>query len=83
MSKNYITSMNELKSISKDSKDDLKKALEEMEGYANLLIAFEEKIKVAEDNKLQAEKEKEEAIDEVKKIRQRYINILDSKTGDI
>ncbi len=51
-----------------------------MEGYAQLLVAFEDKIKEAEAAKIQAEKEREEAIEEVKKIRQRYINILDNKS---
>jgi len=72
-----------LKNLSRESKEDLKKALEEMEGYSNLLVAFELKIKNAEESKLQAEKEKNEAVEEVKKIRQRYINILDNKAIDI
>jgi hypothetical protein len=66
--------------MSQESKEDLQKALEEMEGYANLFVSFEEKIKQAEESKIKAEKEKEEAIEEVKKIRQRYINILDNKS---
>ena len=66
--------------MSQESKEDLQKALEEMEGYANLFVSFEEKIKKAEESKIKAEKEKEEAIEEVKKIRQRYINILDNKS---
>lgn len=72
-----------MKNLSRESKEDLKKALEEMEGYSNLLVAFELKIKNAEESKLQAEKEKNEAVEEVKKIRQRYINILDNKAIDI
>ncbi len=62
--------------MSKDSKEDLKKALEEMEGYANLLVKFEEKIKKAEDDKVKAMEEKYKAEEEIKTIRQRYINIL-------
>ena len=72
--------MEELRSLSIDSKEDLRKALEEMEGYANLLALFEEKIKIAEACKIQAEKEKNDAIEETKRIRQRYINILDNKS---
>ncbi len=56
------------------------KALEEMESYAELLAAFEERIKMSDLAKLNAEKERDEAIEDVKKIRQRYINILDNKS---
>ena len=69
-----------MRNLSKDSQEDLRKALEEMEGYANLLVAFEQKIKNAESDKLNAENQRDEAFEEVKKIRQRYINILDNKT---
>jgi hypothetical protein len=65
-----------LRNLSKDSKEDLKKALEEMEGYANLLVQFEEKIRQAEEAKNRAIEEKEKAEEEIKTIRQRYINIL-------
>jgi allophanate hydrolase subunit 1 len=65
-----------LRNLSKDSKEDLKKALEEMEGYANLLVQFEEKIRQAEEAKIRAIEEKEKAEEEIKTIRQRYINIL-------
>ena len=73
--------MEELRSITRDSKDDLSKALDEMEGYANLLGAFEEKIREAEDAKMYAEKERDIAINDVKVIRQRYINILGNGKG--
>jgi hypothetical protein len=73
--------LEELRGITKDSKDDLKKALDEMEGYANLLTAFEEKIHEAEEAKILAEKERDNAINDVKVIRQRYINILGSGKG--
>jgi hypothetical protein len=52
-----------------------------MEGYANLLSAFEEKIKEAEEARIQAEDERDNAINDVKIIRQRYINILGNGKG--
>lgn len=67
--------------MTKESKEDLKKALDEMEGYAHLLSAFEEKIREAEDAKLNAERERDNAINDVKEIRQRYIKILGSNKG--
>jgi hypothetical protein len=51
-----------------------------MEGYADLLAAFESKIKEAEDAKFNAEKERDNAINDVKVIRQRYINIIGDKS---
>jgi len=51
-----------------------------MEGYADLLAAFENKIKEAEDAKFNAEKERDNAINDVKVIRQRYINIIGDKS---
>ena len=71
--------LEELRAISQESKDDLNKALEEMEGYAQLLSAFEEKIRIAEEGKKAAEKERDDAYNDVKVIRQRYINILDNE----
>jgi hypothetical protein len=47
-----------------------------MEGYGSLLNTFEEKIRTAEDAKKLAEKERDEALSDVKVMRQRYINIL-------
>lgn len=52
-----------------------------MEGYANLLCAFEEKIREAEDAKFNAEKERDNAINDVKIVRQRYINIVGGGKG--
>ena len=52
-----------------------------MEGYANLLCAFEEKIKESEDARIQAEDERDIAINDVKVIRQRYNNILGNGKG--
>lgn len=72
--------MEELKQMGVDSQEDLKRALEEMEGYSKLLAAFDQKVKAAEDAKLNAENERDQAMEEVKKIRQRYINILDNKS---
>jgi hypothetical protein len=47
-----------------------------MESYAELLNTFETKIKLAEEAKYKAEKERDDALSDVKVIRQRYINIL-------
>jgi hypothetical protein len=47
-----------------------------MESYSEILSALEEKIQKAEEEKLQAEKERDEAINNVKVIRQRYISII-------
>ena len=47
-----------------------------MESYSEYLQALEMKIKEAEDAKMMAENERDNAFKEVKTIRQRYINIL-------
>jgi chromosome segregation ATPase len=66
----------QLKELSEENKNDLIKALEEMESYSEYLQALEMKIKEAEDAKMMAENERDNAFKEVKTIRQRYINIL-------
>ena len=47
-----------------------------MEAYSNLLQSLESRIKEAQDAKEKAENERDNAINDVKTIRQRYINIL-------
>jgi len=47
-----------LKNLSRESKEDLKKALEEMEGYSNLLVAFEQKIKMQKNRNFKLKKKK-------------------------
>ena len=66
----------DLKELSEESKSDLIKALGEMEAYSNLLQSLESRIKEAQDAKEKAENERDNAINDVKTIRQRYINIL-------
>ena len=66
----------DLKELSEESKSDLIKALGEMEAYSNLLQNLETRIKEAQDAKEKAENERDNAINDVKTIRQRYINIL-------
>lgn len=66
----------ELRVSSSDTKDNLQKALEEMELYANLFEKFEEKIKQAEEAKIKAENERDISINDTKVIRQRYINLI-------
>lgn len=66
----------DLKELSEESKSDLLKALGEMEAYSNLLQNLELRIKEAQEAKEKAENERDNAINDVKTIRQRYINIL-------
>lgn len=49
-----------------------------MESYEQVFEAFDAKIKAAEQDKINAEKERDAAFDEIKIIRQRYINIIGS-----
>ena len=65
-----------LKILSEESKNELNKALSEMELYSNLLQTLENKYKQAENDKILAQNERDKAINDVKKIRQRYINIM-------
>lgn len=64
--------------VSEETKESLEKALEEMESYADLFEKFDIKIKAAEEAKINAEKERDASINDVKVIRQRYINLIGS-----
>ena len=68
-----------LKILSEESKSELSKAMNEMESYSELLQTLEMKIKEAETKKNIAENERDKAINDVKEIRQRYINIMGEK----
>ena len=68
-----------LKSMSEESKNELSKALNEMELYSELLQTLEIKVKDAENKKINAENERDKAINDVREIRQRYINIMGEK----
>ena len=68
-----------LKVLSEESKAELSKAMNEMESYSELLMALEMKVKEAENQKNIAENERDKAINDVKEIRQRYINIMGEK----
>ena len=48
----------------------------EMEGYSELLMTLESKVKEAELAKKNAEIERDKAVNDVKTIRQRYIDIM-------
>ena len=69
----------DLKTMSEESKSELSKALNEMELYSELLQTLEIKVKDAENKKINAEKERDKAINDVREIRQRYINIMGEK----
>ena len=68
-----------LKNMSEESKNELSKALNEMELYSELLQTLEIKVKEAENKKITAENERDKAINDVREIRQRYINIMGEK----
>ena len=68
-----------LKNMSEESKNELSKALNEMELYSELLQTLEMKVKEAENKKINAENERDKAINDVREIRQRYINIMGEK----
>lgn len=70
-----------LKVLSEESKGELGKAMHEMEMYAQILETLESKAKQAEYDKINAENERDKAINDVKEIRQRYINIMGEKYG--
>ena len=53
--------------------------MNEMEAYSEILQALEMKIKEAENQKINAENERDKAINDVREIRQRYINIMGEK----
>ena len=65
-----------LKILSEESKDELTKAMHEMELYSQLLQTLENKITIAEKDKKNALNERDKAINDVKILRQRYINIM-------
>ena len=65
--------------MSEESKNELSKALNEMELYSELLQTLEMKVKDAENKKINAENERDKAINDVKETRQRYINIMGEK----
>lgn len=73
--------MLEFKNASKLSSEQLKTALDEMGNYGVVLSGLEEKMKKLEDARFQAEKERDLARNEVNEIRQRYINIMGSKSS--
>ena len=78
----YINLKNDfdnLKMLSEESKDQLSKAMSEMESYSEILQTLEMKIKEAESQKTNAENERDKAINDVREIRQRYINIMGEK----
>jgi len=55
------------------------KAILDMEGYAQLLNQFENKVKDADEERAIAVEQRDKAIEEVKQIRQKYITLLDVK----
>ena len=69
------------KNAAKLSSDQLKTALDEMGNYGLVLSGLEEKMKKLEDSRIQAEKDRDSAKNEVNEIRQRYINIMGSKSN--
>ncbi len=73
--------MLEFKNAAKLSSEQLKTALDEMGNYGIVLSGLEEKMKKLEDARFQAEKERDLARNEVNEIRQRYINIMGSKSS--
>ena len=52
-----------------------------MGNYGFVLSGLEEKMKKLEDSRIQAEKERDMSKSEVNEIRQRYINIMGSKSN--
>ncbi len=73
--------MLEFKNAAKLSSEQLKTALDEMGNYGLVLSGLEEKMKKLEDARFQAEKERDQSRNEVNEIRQRYINIMGSKSS--
>ena len=65
-----------LKLLSEESKNELTKAMHEMELYSDLLQTLEKKINIAENDKKNALNERDKAINDVKALRQRYINVM-------
>ena len=77
--KNLKKEFDNLKNMSEESKNELSKAMNEMELYSELLQTLEMKVKDAENKKINAENERDKAINDVREIRQRYINIMGEK----
>jgi len=73
---NLQNEYNELKELSEESKSELTRAMMEMEGYSELLMTLENRVKEAELAKKNAEIERDKAVNDVKTIRQRYIDIM-------
>ena len=65
-----------LKLLSEESKNELTKAMHEMELYSHLLQTLENKLTIAENDKRNALNERDKAINDVKALRQRYINFM-------
>jgi len=65
-----------LKLLSEESKNELTKAMHEMELYSQLLQTLENKLTIAENDKRNALNERDKAINDVKALRQRYINFM-------
>ena len=65
-----------LKLLSEESKNELTKAMHEMELYSQLLQTLENKLSIAENDKRNALNERDKAINDVKALRQRYINFM-------
>ena len=78
---NLKNDFDNLKLLSEETKSQLSKAMNEMEAYSEILQALEMKIKEAENQKINAENERDKAINDVREIRQRYINIMGEKYG--
>ena len=58
------------------NKKEFEKAIKEMDTYSQLLVALESKMNKAEKDKIKAELERDKAVQEIREIRQRYINIM-------
>ena len=59
-----------------NNKKEFEKAIKEMDTYSQLLVALESKMNKAEKDKIKAELERDKAVQEIREIRQRYINIM-------
>ena len=69
--KNLKKDFEDLKILSEESKNELTKAMHEMELYSQLLQTLENKINKAENEKINALKERDKAINDIKVLRQR------------
>mmetsp|Transcript_23264 Transcript_23264/g.26395 ORF Transcript_23264/g.26395 Transcript_23264/m.26395 type:complete len:1389 (+) Transcript_23264:288-4454(+) len=79
-SKNHMNlvkaELEECKNAAISSKQEVKRVFVEMDNYAKILEAMQTKMAQLEGEKTKAELERNEAIEEIKGIRQRYINML-------